>query len=243
MSTLKDIQKMLGCTADGILGPKTAAALEAAHFDIVIDAGHTADFKREHPSQFASGLWEHGVGQRIADRLGFTTATNDSVEHMLTTDVAEHTLDAARAMGLKVLYFDDPAMDNDPEFSLAAKIAAAAKPRVFLSLHANASGSPAWKTLGSTAEGHMVYFLGEPSRNIACRIFRELSDLRTATGGGDNRANPRVQVSDFAVLRRSAGAHARVLVELGFYDNARDLAWMADNSVLIGRALARACFS
>lgn len=241
MSTLKDIQKMLGCTADGIIGPKTEAALAAAHFDVVLDAGHTADFAREHPSQFANGTWTYGVGYRIADRLGFNASTNDSVEHLLTTDVAERTLDAMRAMGLKVLYFDDPALDNNRELSLAARIAAAAKPRVFLSLHANASGSPAWKTLGSEAEGHMVYFLGEPSRAVACRVCSELSTLRSATGGGDNRANPRVLARDFAVLSQSAGAKSRVLVELGFYDNASDLSWMADHSALIARALARAC--
>lgn len=232
---------MLGVTADGILGPKTRAALQAAHFDVVLDAGHTADHAREHPRDFAPDLWTHGVGQRVAHRLGFTRDTNDSVEHLLTSTVAESAVDARRAMGLKVLYFDDPALDNNRELSIAAQIAAAAKPRVFLSIHANATGSTAWRTLGSTAEGHMVYFLGEPSRAVACRVCNELSTLRSATGGGDNRANPRVLARDFAVLRHSAGAQARVLVELGFYDSARDLAWMADNYALIARALARAC--
>lgn len=232
---------MLGVTADGILGPKTRAALSAARFDLVIDAGHTADHAREHPRDFAPDLWTHGVGARIATRLGFTRDTNDSVEHMLTATIAEHALDAARAMGLKALLFDDPAMKNDREFSLAAQIAAAAQPRVFLSIHANASGEPAWKHLGSSAMGHMVYFPDDSSRDFACRVCGELFSVRSATGGGDNRANPRVIKKSFSVLASSAGAQARALAEIGFYDNASDLQWMVDNAALIGRSLARAC--
>lgn len=89
---LAEIQKQLGTTPDGIYGPKTVAALAAARYDVVLDAGHTADRAREYPCVWPLGTWETLAGCKVARALGFTVQTKDSVEHMLNVRIAAYAI-------------------------------------------------------------------------------------------------------------------------------------------------------
>ena len=238
---LREIQKLVGTAPDGIYGPKTAAALAAAKFDVVLDAGHTADRAREYPAAWPPGTWETHAGRKIARALGFTTQTQDSIEHMLNTRIAAFAASALEQAGLRVLLYDDPALPNNEEYRLAAKIANAAAPRVFLSIHANAYyGVGTYAT--NTPCGSITYYrVGDaPSLRLATACTEELLRLRAAAGAPGNRADRIAPGQSYHVLTATPSAGASVLCEVGFYDHATDLEFMATHLPEIGRALAMA---
>ena len=232
---------MVGTTADGIFGPKTAAALKAAKIDVVIDAGHTADRAREYPSAWPAGYWDSLSGRKVACALGFGLATMDSVEHMLNVRVAAFAVSALEAAGLRVLMFDDPSLTNNAEYQLAAKIANAAAPRVFLSVHANASrGVSSCET--NTACGSVTFYrvVDAQSMQLAEACTRELLRVRYLESAPNNRADRIAPGQSYHVLKATPAAGASVLTEVGFYDHAADLEFMATHLPEIGRALAEA---
>ena len=232
---------MLGTEPDGLYGPKTAAALAAAKFDVVLDAGHTADRAREYPASWPAGTWDTHAGRKIARALGFTSQTKDSIEHMLNTRIAAFTASALEQAGLRVLLFDDPALPNNEEYKLAAKIANAAAPRAFLSIHANACCGVASYTKNTPCGSITFYRVGDaPSLQLAAACTEELLRLRAAAGAPGNRADRIAPGQSYHVLTATPAAKASVLCEVGFYDHAADLEFMATHLPEIGRALAMA---
>lgn len=239
---LKEIQKHLGVAADGILGPRTAAALAAARYDVVVDAGHTGDRAREYPADWPRGTWDTPAGRRILRRLNTTPAAQDSVEHLLNTAMAQHTAAALARAGLRVLVYDDPALGNTAEYKLAARIANAAAPRVFLSLHCNASrGVENYGT--NTACGSITYYrVANPAagKALAADLTTALLRLRAACSAPGNRADRTAPGAAYHVLNATPAATASVLCEAGFYDHPADLEFLAANLREIGGSLAAA---
>lgn len=241
---LTEIQRQIGTEPDGVFGPKTAAALAAAKIDVVLDAGHTADRAREWPGAWPAGTWDTPAGRRIARALGFNAATRNSVEHLLNVNIAAFTASALRAAGLRVLYFDDPVLPNNAEYQLAAKIANAAAPRVFLSIHANACYGVASYATNTPCGSISYYRVGDAaSLRLAEACTTELLRVRAAAGAPSNRADRIAPGQSYHVLKATPAAGASVLCEVGFYDNAGDLEFMATHLPELGTALAKAIFS
>lgn len=238
---LAEIQKQLGATPDGIFGPKTAAALAAAKYDVVLDAGHTADRAREYPCAWPQGAWDTLAGRKVARALGFTGQTQDSIEHMLNVRIAAYAVRELEQRGLRVLLFDDPGMGNNAEYQLAAKIANAAAPRVFLSIHANACYGVASYATNTPCGSITFYRVGDAaSLKLAEACTRELLRVRAAAQAPSNRADRIAPGQNYHVLKATPAAGASALAEVGFYDNMADLEFMATHLPELGHALAEA---
>lgn len=249
-NTVKAIQTAVGAKADGILGPKSYAAILAklggtstsvsstSGYHLFLDPGHTADYGREHPSQFASGLWESGKASEIAKLLGFNSKTNDSVEHILNVNICNKIKEYAEKAGLKVYMYDNPSLSNNAEITQVYTKVNSIKPKVFVSIHNNAAGSSNWKSLGSKATGTVsLYKSGRnEGKKLASYISDKLITLRKSTGGPHNRAES-VTTTNVAVLNNASSVIPSTLVEVGFYDNAEDLYWMATHLNEIGKAV------
>lgn len=238
---LKAIQQEIGTAADGIFGPKTAAALAAARYDIVIDAGHTADHAREYPADWPAGTWDTPAGKRISHSLQFRATSCDSIEHRLNLAFAGFAASTLRGLGYKVLVYDDPTLANKAEYTLAAKIANAARPRVFLSIHNN--GSKGVRNFAAnTACGSITYYRPQhgPSELLAAVITQQLLQLRARHQVASNRADRVAPGSSYHVLNATPAAGASVLAEVGFYDHAADLEFLALHQAEIGHTLAAA---
>lgn len=248
----KSIQACVGAKADGVLGPKSYAAILAklggsvctpvqsdSKYDLFLDAGHTNDFTREHPSQFTAGIWDSGIGLEIAKLLGFNSKTNDSIEHMLNVKICEAIKAEAEAKGLKVYYYDNPSLSNNSEITQVYTKSNSLKPRVFLSVHNNAAGVSGWKSLGCKASGTVTLYKNGSSsgKKFAETISKRLIEARKANGGPHNRASS-TATGTVAVLSKSTVTAA--LVEVGFYDNGEDLLWMAKNISVIAKAIVSA---
>lgn len=236
----KELQKAVGTAPDGIIGPKTLAAVRAAGFDVVLDPGHTADHAREWPSAWPRGAWETPRGKRIMRALGITPDVHDSLEHIINVLTANAAAKYLQADGLKVLLYDDPAAANTAELTTAWKLANAARPRVFVSIHHNASrGVDTWEK-NAPCGGVAFYRRGRYNgQQLARRLGGELRALRFYTQGQDDRADVYVGTADYGVLNHAEESIAAALVEVGFYDNANDLLWCAEHIDSIGAALAR----
>lgn len=234
----RELQSTLGVAADGIIGPRTLAALAAARYDVILDPGHTADHAREHPAAWPAGYWGREPGSRVAAALGFTAATADSVEHILNVALAREAEQALAAAGLSVLVYDEPGDANNAEINTICRLVNGAKPRAFVSIHANASRGIA--TSGSnTACGSIAYYPAgrASSAALARALASSLIACRTRLGGPHNRADA-TAAGSYAVLTRAAASIPAALVEVGFYDHDADLAWMAAHLPDLGRALA-----
>lgn len=238
---LKEIQASIGTSADGIIGPKTKAALKAQSYDVVIDAGHSRDHAREYPRDWPKGAW-NGPAARTLRALGLTQDSNESVEHALNVAVGKAAAAELEKAGRKVLLYDDPAKGNKAEYVEAAAIGNAAAPRVFLSIHANGSrGVDTYKT--NTACGTITYYRTSnktAGAKLATAITESVNAVRAEDGAPGNRADNTAPGPGYYVLNATPAAGASVLCEVGFYDHFNDLPFMADNITEIGRAIANA---
>lgn len=242
---VKAIQAAVGVAQDGKVGPLTLAGIAAklgisqARVDVFLDVGHTADRAREWPSSFAASTWETDAGRFILAALGFEPGAKDSFEHILNCAVARAVAKHLLAAGVSVEVFDKPEMGNDAEISAVIAAANQVRPRVFVSIHHNAQGGSAWKTMGGTASGHACYYVQgrNGGRALAREISECLDDCRKRYGMPDNRAE-HVQAGSFAVIRKLDPQIAATLVEVGFYDNARDVCALVAHLDAVGMAIA-----
>ena len=242
----KAIQAAVGVAADGIVGPKTAEAVAAAlgvklpaRVSVFLDVGHTADRAREWPSSFAASAWETDAGRFILAALGFEPDVKDSFEHILNCAVARAVARHLLADGVSVEVFDKPEMGNDAEISAVIAAANQVRPRVFVSIHHNAQGGSAWKTMGGTAGGHVCYYVSgrNAGRTLARDMAERMAEYRELHGCRGNRAES-VQAGSYAVIRKLDSGIAACLVEVGFYDNLADARFIARNVEGLGSAIA-----
>lgn len=205
--------------------------------NIIIDAGHTSDFEREHPSQFTGVDWTTGKAAEVADILGFSRNTNDSLEHMLNKAIAVRLEKRLDAMGHVSEMVDWPDLRNSAEITKVVNYVNSHSPHMLVSIHANAQGGDNWKRLGGTASGTISLYCPGSSRGtlLAKCITTKVKELRRATGGPDNRASL-VTPSKVAVLTKTRPPAA--LIETCFYDNIDDLHWTATHLDEIADAIA-----
>lgn len=239
MSTVKEIQKSLGVTPDGVAGPVTMGALRSARFDVMLDAGHTADHAREWPSLWPAAAWKSDAGTRICRALGMTPDTHDSVEHMLNVAICKAVKVHLEACSKHVLLFDDPAAGNNAELTQAWRLANGALPMCFVSVHCNASTGVQHYSTNTACGTVSLYAAGRDNGRVLARdITACMLEERHRSGGPNNRADD-VATSSVAVLRNANASIATALVEVGFYDHEKDLLWMAEHLDDIGCAIAR----
>lgn len=238
---LKEIQKETGTTADGLMGPKTRAALKSAGYLVVIDAGHTTDQTREYPNLWPASAWQNQEWLSAAKKLGFTKTTRNSVEHILNCAIAESCRRELARRGVKALVYDDPSKANNPEFHEAVEVANAAQPRAFVSIHANGSkGVDGYLT--NTACGTISFYReGRTNgKTLALALTEAALALRANSGGPNNRADKASATTAYYVLNAVNASIPAALCEVGFYDNLRDFVWMVKNIDSLGSALAAA---
>lgn len=193
---------------------------------LIFDIGHTRDKAREHPAQFTCVDWKKGKAGEVARALGFTAATDDSLEHMLNTALAKRCVGACKARGIEAEAIDRPNMENDAEINAVVQYVNAKLPGALISIHCNAAGGKGWKELGSQATGSVVlhYQTSAEGKRLAECMAARLKAYRRAHEGPDNRAeSSRVRGSTVAMLRKTRPV--AVLVEVCFYDSLEDLRW------------------
>lgn len=209
--------------------------------NILIDAGHTADRAREYPSWFTVD-WntEGGLPAQIPELLGFKPGVKDSLEHIINVAVAKECARACVRYGIGQEVVDWPEEKNDAEISRVVKYANTHRQDLLLSIHCNAQGGAKSRKLGGSASGSVVlHYPGSSTGKLyAETIGARLRKYRKETGGPDNRADL-TATSKVAVLRGTSCP--AVLVEVGFYDNMKDLEWMARHIAGIGEQIVLAC--
>lgn len=203
---------------------------------IIIDAGHTHDYAREHPAYFNVD-WSSGIAGKVAQALGFGKATNDSVEHILNLAIAKALELQLLRNGHDAEVVDYPDLANNTEISRVIGYVNSRKPGLFVSIHNNAAGTGNAKELKAGASGTVTLYC-KGSKNgyrLARCIADAMRNLRAVTAGPDNRCDTTMQ-STLPILAKTQPVAA--LVEVGFYDNLNDLYWMATHLEEIGKALA-----
>lgn len=245
------IQMVVGATVDGIIGERTLAKIAekvcktsttstpSGKVDVFLDPGHTADYGREHPSQFTGVEWEVGKGKRIADILGFTRSTKDSIEHMLNVKLVNSIAKHLKVLGLTYFIYDDPSLSNNAEIGQVYRKSNAMKPRCFVSVHNNAAGANGWKGMSCSASGSVGCYKGGRSncKKLTEVITDKMVAYRKANGGPDNRASHLSQISVGVLTNASADIPA-TLLEVCFYDNMTDLLWTCEHIDGMGKAIA-----
>lgn len=205
--------------------------------DILIDIGHTADKAREHPSAFDKATWTSGKGARVASLLGFDASTKDSVEHMLNKAFAKALKVQVDKLGLSSEVVDWPWMGNDAEIGKVVEYCKEKRPRLLVSVHANAAGGAGWTSLQCKASGSVVlhYESSSTGKRLASSVASAMRACRKAHGGPDNRASLTMP-SRVAVLRKTPCP--AVLLETCFYDNGDDLLWTASHLDVLAASVA-----
>lgn len=203
---------------------------------VIIDAGHTSDYAREHPNHFNGKVWTSGKGLEVAKRLGFDSSTNDSVEHMLNVYLAKTLKAEMKKKSIECEMVDWPNMKNDAEISQVISYANSKSPKLLVSIHGNAAGTGDWKNLNAKATGTVVlhYKTSSKGKKIATDIANNIKNCRLRFGGPDNRASHTME-SSVAVLKKTNCP--AVLIEACFYDNLDDLHWTVLNADKIANAI------
>lgn len=251
-NSIKSIQKAVGVIEDGILGPKTYNAILSKltdkkenniSYDIIIDAGHTKDNTREYPKDFKNIDWTSGQYKKIADILGFTKDTKNSIEHMLNVAISKATEKVLKEYNVKVLYLDFPEMSNNSEITSVYRKVNELNPKLFLSIHNNAAGTSGWDSLKCKASGTVsCYKAGrENCKKFAKAIADDLIKLRKENNGPHNRADS-LSIINVGVLNNCPSHIPATLVEVGFYDNLEDLYWMTTHINKLGKCIADTIF-
>lgn len=235
------IQEAVGTTADGIVGSCTLTAIlrvlraPEGHIDVFLDPGHTADNSREYPAQFEGVDWTVGKYKEIADILGFTKSTKDSLEHMLNVRIAKEVKKCLEERGKAVMLYDDPSLSNSAEIRQVYTRVNANHPKVFVSIHNNAAGAKGWERLACTARGPVALYY--PGRSKGKDLGERIVDKIVALKGPDNRYE-HIHTSTVSVLRNADSDIPATLIEVGFYDNLDNLYFMATHLKQIGKAIA-----
>lgn len=195
---------------------------------IAIDAGHTSDKAREHPSAFSLVDWTTGRAGDIAKKIGFNKDTQDSVEHMLNALIAKRLKEKLVKAGHTADVIDYPGISNNTEIRKVINTVNAGKYELLISIHNNSQGGPKWKCLGGTAKGTVVLYYSNSTKGkvLANKMANAVREKRKATHGTDNRCDI-ITASTLPMLRDTNPV--AVLVEACFYDNIDDLEWCVNH--------------
>lgn len=207
--------------------------------DVFLDPGHTADHGREWPGSFTGTDWGSGDGKIIADIVGFTKGTQDSLEHMLNVKMVNATAKHLKAMGLTFTIFDEPSVSNNTEINHVYTKSNSINPGCFVSIHNNAAGGKGWTSLSCNASGSVgCYKEGRPRcKQLTDVISNKLTEYRKSSGGPDNRGSHQSGIS-VGVLSNASQNIPATLLEVCFYDNKKDLLWTCQHLDGIGKTIA-----
>lgn len=246
-STAKDIQAAVGVTADGVVGPNTIKAIAKKLSvcvmkiggSVFLDAGHTSDYEREHPSQFKCVDWTSGKPKEILSILQFKNTIEDSLEHRLNLFICYAIQRHLSSRGIDVTLYDNPSLSNSAEIRQVYTRSNAMSPDAFVSIHNNAQGGKSWQSLGGTASGAVGLYNTKSNVNklLAKTITDGINKLRKETNGPNNRAST-LTTSTVGVLSNASASIPAALIEVGFYDNINDLYWMVTHLDEIGKNIA-----
>lgn len=201
---------------------------------LIIDPGHTADYTREHPSQFNASVWTSDKGKAVMNKLGLNNS--DSVEHALNVALADTLHRLCKEQGIQSDLIDWPNMKNDAEITRVINYTNARNPKLFVSVHGNASGVGDWKNMRSKATGAVVlhHKVSSVGRKLADKVSQSLLKCRAQYHGYDNRAE-RTKTSGVGVLSRTSCP--AILIEVCFYDNLDDLHWTVTHLKEVSQAI------
>lgn len=246
-ATNASIQAAVGVVTDGIVGSKTLTAIlnrltasskpasTPGRVDVFLDPGHTADYSREHPRQFKGVDWTEGKYKEIADALGFNKSTSDSLEHILNVKIAEAVKECLEDEGKNVVLYDNPSLSNNAEIRQVYTRVNECDPRVFVSIHNNASGASGWADLLCKARGPVALYY--PGRSKGKDLGECIIEKLLALKGPNNRAS-NINTSTVGVLRNTRSDIPATLIEVGFYDNLENLYFMATNIKKLAKAIS-----
>lgn len=226
------IQKAVGATPDGIVGPKTLSAICTK-----IDATYSPNTKQAWENiqrklnSKGAGLIVDGIyGNKTADALlsslgaapsgskaktiiidiGHANGTGSRgfgrEEHASNEIVAQHLQRQLVEAGVNVIVLDFPEKDNSTDLNLTKSTANQIGADLLISLHHDASDSP-------SAKGAHVIYYRDSSRKYASAVAGQLADLFPG------RAEKVVQRSNLAILKVNFDA---ILCESGFITNEHD---------------------
>lgn len=225
-SIIKQIQSLIGATADGIIGPKTLSALctklevtyelteSKTWKNIQSKVGVTADgiFGPKTANAIISVLNpSNGKLKKIIIDIGHANGTgargiNGWEEHASNVIIAKHLQQQFAAKGVNAIVLDFPEADNNTDLNLTKSTANSIGADLLISLHHDAAASP------SAKRAHTIYYR-DSSKKYATAVSAEL--VKRFPG----RAETVVQRSNLAILKVNMNA---ILVESGFITNAHD---------------------
>lgn len=227
IDTIKQIQALIGTTADGVIGPKTLAALCSklgisqgstnllTWKNIQTKVGVTADgiFGPKTAAAIISALGgssSNGKLKKIIIDIGHANGTGARgfgwEEHESNVAVAAHLKSLLKACKIEVIVLDFPEADNATDLSLTKSTANSIGADLLISLHHDASDSP-------SAKGAHVIYYKDSSKKYAQAVSEKLVKLFPG------RSETVVQRSNLAILKVNMDA---ILCESGFITNQYD---------------------
>lgn len=224
------IQKAVGTTPDGIVGPKTLSAV-CTHIGATYSPNTKQaweNIQRKLNSKGAGLIVDGIYGNKTADALlaalngtcskaktiiidiGHANGTGSRgfgrEEHASNVIVAQHLQQQLSAAGVNVVVLDFPEKDNTTDLNLTKSTANQIGADLLISLHHDASDSP-------SAKGAHVIYYRDSSRKYAEAVAKPLAELFPG------RAEKVVQRSNLAILKVNFDA---ILCESGFITNEHD---------------------
>jgi len=221
----------------GVLLPVLAA--EGELFRVSTPCGEEALVSGK-PVEAIDVVLDPGHGGEESGAVG----PNGLREKDLNATVAGFARNALAREGIRVI----PTRNGDYRMTLVARglLNAAAKPKVFVSIHHNSGSNMASKTPGTD----VYYQVASPeSKRLGGLIYEEvtktLGSIKGVSWATGTYAGVKVRLNDqgtdyFGVVRRTAGTPG-VLVEMGYISNPAEAAIFADRKVqqAEGEAVAR----
>lgn len=244
INTIKQIQSLIGTTADGIIGPKTLAALCSK---LGVSQGTTTSQTWKNIQSKVGAAADGIPGPKTAAAIitalsgGSAPSSNTSKakkiivdighangtgargfgreEHASNVIVAQHLKQQLEAKGVNVVVLDFPESDNATDLNLTKSTANSIGADLLISLHHDASDS-------SSAKGAHVIYYRDSSKKYAAAVAAEL--VKTFPG----RAETVVQRSNLAILKVNMAA---ILCESGFITNQHDTEIQRDHPEVIAK--------
>lgn len=168
-------------TANG--SPIPVNANPSAHVDVAIDIGHSksniGETGREVPMEFGVD-WTKGDPGKIAAIMGFTRATNESVEWIYANKIGAALFASLSERGINAGVFDvtDENISTSEERKISIKNALAATPKVMVSIHMNAGNDRGFIGLKGKSYGTVAEYNGEKDKPLAQTVQQALDKLR-----------------------------------------------------------------
>lgn len=222
IDTIKQIQQLVGTTADGIIGPKTLTAI-CEKLGVVKASTDSQTWKniQEKVGSTPDGIFGPNTAKAIIDALeklktiiidiGHANGTGSRgvdnwEEHASNVIVAQHLQKQLTQRGINVIVLDFPEKDNTTDLNLTKSTANSISADLLISLHHD------WASSSTPKGAHVIYYR-DSSKKYADAISKVLAKRFPG------RSETVVQRSNLAILKVNMNA---VLVESGFISNPHD---------------------